>query len=126
MRWNDGTALAAGEMPDSILRHYILRSSDFNWGFGIIGTMEKVARELAKITKSSLGNFKNIEQDVGKLVDKLGAAAGGKAGGGAGGAGGGGDMEAKVKKIQDQMKELADLSDEIQKSLADIAKNMDK
>ncbi len=87
--------------------------------------LEKVAKEMAKITKTIGGSYKNIDKDVAKLVEKLGESAGSKAGGGAGG-GGGGDMEAKVKKVQDQMKELADLSDEIQKSVAEIAKNMDK
>lgn len=87
--------------------------------------LEKVAKELSKISKTVAGSIKNIDKDVGKLVEKLGEAAGGKAGGGAGGAGGG-DMEAKVKKVQDQMKEMAGLSDEIQKSVAEIAKNMDK
>ena len=86
--------------------------------------LEKVAKEMAKITKTIGGSYKNIDKDVAKLVEKLGESAGSKAGGGAGG--GGGDMEAKVKKVQDQMKELADLSDEIQKSVAEIAKNMDK
>jgi methyl-accepting chemotaxis protein len=87
------------------------------------GTLDKVAKELAKISKTIGSSYKNIDKDVGKLVEKLGEAAGGKAGGGGGG-GDSGDMEAKVKKVQDQMKQMADLSSEIQKSVTEITKNM--
>jgi molybdenum-dependent DNA-binding transcriptional regulator ModE len=112
-------------MLDRLFRHFILPECNFDWEFGIMAlNLEKVGKEMTKIAKTLGASYKSIDKDVAKLVEKLGESAGAKAGGGAGG--GGGDMEAKVKKVQEQMKEMADLSDEIQKSVTEITKNMDK
>jgi hypothetical protein len=86
-----------------------------------VSALGKVAKEVAKISKTSFGNMKEITKGIEAVADKLGEAAGNKAGGGDKKDG---DMEAKMKELQDKMKQMSDLQADIQKSLVDITKNM--
>lgn len=82
--------------------------------------IEKVSKELSKTIKTSLGGMKSIHKEVEEALGKVAEMAEGKGGGDKGG----GEMEAKMKKLQDQMKEMDDLQAEIQKSVTEITKSM--
>ena len=86
-----------------------------------MSTLGKVAKELSKVIKMSTVDIKGIGKEIETMVDKVAGMDGGK-----GDDKKSGEMEAKMKKIQDQMKQITDLSSEIQKSLVEINKNMDK
>ena len=82
----------------------------------------KLAKDLGKVSKTSMGDMKGISKDLGEIISKVTESMGSKGGGGKEDP----ETEAQMKKLLEQMKEIGALSEEIRKSMAEISKAMAK